>query len=204
MRQSPFLTAWMLEHLVPAGRNEALEGDLLEELEAGRSSSWYWRQVLRIITITWRVEILDHRIALVFATLWSMLAPTWLALVYTKDFRGLVATAQQLDWPWSAICPVCLWLSMLLAFLWTGVLLFFCWSRASTKQFNLRRCRRGFLRGTLILLPVWMATVTLRVGLPPNYWLTTISGCVPFCVATLFAIWSPSRRSARWQARPSE
>jgi hypothetical protein len=193
----------MLEHLVPAGRNEALEGDLLEELESGRSSSWYWRQVLRSLTIQWQQEILGHRMALVFATLWSMLAPTWLGLVYTKEFRGLVATAQRFDWPWSAICPAFLWLSMLLVFLWTGMLLFFCWSRASTTHFNSRRSCQGFLRGTLILMPVWMFTVALRVGFPPNRWLTTASGCVPFCVATLCAIWITSRNAHATALRPA-
>jgi hypothetical protein len=207
MRQAPSLSAWMLEHLVSAGRNEALEGDLLEEFESGRSSSWYSRQVLRIITIQWQREILDHRMAFVFATLWSMLAPTWLALVYSKDFRGLIATAERLDWPWSAICPPFLWLSMLLAFLWTGMLLFFCWTWAGTKHFTPHRFRRGFLSGTLILMPIWMATVALRVVLSPNYWLTMLFGCVPFFLATLCAIWSPSRNayaSGGRSAGPSE
>jgi len=45
----PAMAAWMLKHLVLGHRNEALEGDLLEELQRRRSASWYWRQVIGAI-----------------------------------------------------------------------------------------------------------------------------------------------------------
>lgn len=45
----PTLATWMLKHLVLGHRNEALEGDLLEEFQRRRSASWYWRQVLGAI-----------------------------------------------------------------------------------------------------------------------------------------------------------
>lgn len=45
----PTTAAWMLKHLAPGERNEALEGDLLEEFQRRRSASWYWRQVLLAI-----------------------------------------------------------------------------------------------------------------------------------------------------------
>jgi hypothetical protein len=48
----PTLATWMLKHLVLGDRNEALEGDLLEEFQRRRSASWYWRQVIG--------AILDH------------------------------------------------------------------------------------------------------------------------------------------------
>jgi len=37
----PALATWMLKHLVLGKRNEALEGDLLEEFQRRRSASWY-------------------------------------------------------------------------------------------------------------------------------------------------------------------
>jgi hypothetical protein len=45
----PVMAAWLLKHLVLGDRNEALEGDLLEEFQRRRSTSWYWHQVLRVI-----------------------------------------------------------------------------------------------------------------------------------------------------------
>ena len=189
----PTIAAWMLQHLVPGDHNEVLEGDLLEELGSGRSSSWYRRQVLGTIAIAWRREIADHRIALLFATLWSMLTPAWMVLVHTRAFRDLVTSAQRFDWPWSAICPVPLWFSLLLAFLWTGLLLFFCWSKSMTKHFNPRSFRQGFARGTLILMPVWLASFVLNAFCPSNLWLTAFSRCLPFFVATLCATWTLSR-----------
>lgn len=45
----PTIATWMLKHLVLGDRNEALEGDLLEEFQRRRSASWYWRQVLGAI-----------------------------------------------------------------------------------------------------------------------------------------------------------
>jgi len=42
----PTMATWVLEHLVLGDRNEALEGDLLEEFQRRRSATWYWRQVL--------------------------------------------------------------------------------------------------------------------------------------------------------------
>jgi hypothetical protein len=45
----PTMATWMLKHLVLGHRNEALEGDLLEEFQRRRSASWYWRQVLGAI-----------------------------------------------------------------------------------------------------------------------------------------------------------
>jgi hypothetical protein len=37
----PTIATWMLKHLVWGGRNEALEGDLLEEFQRRRSATWY-------------------------------------------------------------------------------------------------------------------------------------------------------------------
>jgi hypothetical protein len=48
MRSSkpPALAAWLLEHLTPGDKHDALVGDLLEEFQHRRSAAWFWRQVL--------------------------------------------------------------------------------------------------------------------------------------------------------------
>lgn len=47
MRRPPRLASLMLERFAPG--NEALHGDLDEEFSSGRSSAWYWRQVMAAI-----------------------------------------------------------------------------------------------------------------------------------------------------------
>ncbi len=49
MNVPPVMATWLLRHLVLGDRNEALEGDLLEEFQRRGSASWYWRQVLGAI-----------------------------------------------------------------------------------------------------------------------------------------------------------
>lgn len=44
VRPVPRIATWLLKHLV--ARNDALAGDLLEEYRAGRSATWYWKQVV--------------------------------------------------------------------------------------------------------------------------------------------------------------
>ena len=48
----PRLAAWILQHFGPEFNQEALTGDLNEALGQGRSSLWYWRQVLA--AVRWR------------------------------------------------------------------------------------------------------------------------------------------------------
>jgi len=45
----PRIAAWMLDLLGYTRENLALAGDLLEEMENGRSAAWYWRQAVIII-----------------------------------------------------------------------------------------------------------------------------------------------------------
>jgi hypothetical protein len=45
----PRLAAWILQHFGPELNQEALAGDLNEAMAQGRSSGWYWRQVLAAV-----------------------------------------------------------------------------------------------------------------------------------------------------------
>ena len=64
----PTTATWVLKHLVLGTRNEALEGDLLEEFHRRRSAGWYWRQVLRAVLLSFS------------NTLWSGWAVIWTVL----------------------------------------------------------------------------------------------------------------------------
>lgn len=45
----PVIPTWLLEHFV--NHDTALVGDLLEECRQGRSTAWYWREVLTAIVV---------------------------------------------------------------------------------------------------------------------------------------------------------
>jgi hypothetical protein len=49
MRRPPRLASFLLQRLAPG--NEALQGDLEEEFSSGRSSAWYWQQVMAAIAL---------------------------------------------------------------------------------------------------------------------------------------------------------
>ena len=49
MRRRPRLASIVLDLLAPG--NEALLGDLEEEFSRGRSTVWYWRQVLTAVAL---------------------------------------------------------------------------------------------------------------------------------------------------------
>ena len=73
------LATWMLEHLTFGRDNESLSGDLLEELRAGRSAGWYFRQVATAIGIGVCEAIREYASPLVFSAGWSALYPLWRA-----------------------------------------------------------------------------------------------------------------------------
>ncbi len=59
MRSSYAAAVWMLERL---SLDVALAGDLLEECARGRSTIWYWRQVLIAIWIGIWGAVFDHKV----------------------------------------------------------------------------------------------------------------------------------------------
>ncbi len=74
-KNPPMFARWMLAHLMPGEANDALAGDLQEELCAGRSAAWCWRQVLGAIAIRYVRELRVHRTTLLFAIPWRILTP---------------------------------------------------------------------------------------------------------------------------------
>jgi hypothetical protein len=60
----PALATWILEHVTPRGKNEALTGDLLEEFGQRRSVAWYWRQVLGAVVVSLSGEMRAHWVGL--------------------------------------------------------------------------------------------------------------------------------------------
>jgi hypothetical protein len=65
----------MIEHLSFGVKNEALAGDLVEEIQLGRSAAWLWRQVSITIAIGASKAVREVAVPILFAATWSMLYP---------------------------------------------------------------------------------------------------------------------------------
>lgn len=100
--QLPRLASWLLRRLASGPKRESLIGDLDEQFARGRSSSWYWRQVLSAILVGVVSDLHDHKLiaagsailsfAIVFAwvettlALYLWVSETWVN-AWVGDFR---------------------------------------------------------------------------------------------------------------------
>ena len=151
--EPPRLARWLLDHCSAPGRDEALAGDLLEELHAGRSSQWYRRQVVNAVLVSWTRLLGARGMLFLFAVLWSSLAPAW------KVFTDHLQDQPFLSEIWSRfgslwILPaVAAWIALHSAFLWTGIVIYLLCIGDFRRCIRDKFVRRAFLAATLIFLP---------------------------------------------------
>jgi hypothetical protein len=208
--EPPALPLWMLEHLTPAERDEALAGDLLEGFRGGRSNGWFWRQALGAWLGAWARYLARRRSVLLFALLWSALAPAWTAVIDRVEQEARVI-GLRFNAPVSTLPSLMIWLSLQLLFLWAGTVVYFA---AFARN---RRPPGGILRACGVaaglFLPTYFATVILmnlfawpgleidRSGMTPlgeiadvGRWAIAIR--VPYLVTLLCAMWRAVPRLA--------
>ena len=166
----PTIPTWILEHCTPGGSDSALRGDLLEEFRGGRSVAWYWRQTLAVLALGCRRAVRVYGAALLFAALWSMLAPAWLHLVselrLRMDFAGQM---RQIDWPWSNLFDLSLSLASVMFFIWAGAVLYLLPQLGIARSLGLGRLSRGFLWSTQMFISAYGALVLLLVLFPTHF-----------------------------------
>lgn len=77
------LAKGLLLRLAAGPTRESLIGDLDEQFARGRTSSWYWRQVLSAIWVTAANDLRDHKLVAVRAVLagWALLIPSFYAAI---------------------------------------------------------------------------------------------------------------------------
>jgi len=161
-RQPPPTATWVLQHCTPGNPNEAMLGDLLEEFESGRSAGWYRRQVLSAVAIGCLREVVSHRVELLFAALWSMLAPAWLIVMANFEARfNLNDRIWRMDWPWSNLGYMGLLLGTNLIFIWAGVVLYVIPELWAAKSLKVGRLSRGVLASLPVLCVLLAALVVL-------------------------------------------
>lgn len=216
-REPPRLAAWMLEHLVAGDPDEAVAGDLLEVLRAGRTDGWYWRQVLAVCGVSWTNALRARLPLLVFAFLWSLLSPAWSVFLDRVLNARLLAELAQMSWPASLLSRVAVWVILNSTFLWAGMLVYLLCHSRFTHTVRNSQIGRALLLAPAILLPAYVTTFVLmnllafpgfdidRSAFAPlsevvdlRTWAVVLR--VPYFVTMVCALWRssamPRRRSA--------
>jgi hypothetical protein len=151
----------MLSHLA-AGSDDALAGDLLEEFGAGRSRGWYWRQVSGAIAAGIFRVAGNRGPAMVFASVWAMLAPVWLLVIAeVEEHAHLNGRFYRMEWPWSTVCDLGLLLVANLAFIWAGIVLYLLTDFAAGRPRRPHRLRSGIAGSLPVLMVIWVALITV-------------------------------------------
>lgn len=220
--EPPRLATWMLEHLMPGDRNEALAGDLLEELRAGRSIGWYRRQVVAAIAAGWLRGVFDHRIELFFAAIWSILVPAW-QLSFERFFwqSSFIGHIWRIPWPWSTVCMAGLSTAEDLIFILAGALVYVTILAGLRRTVDFRRLRRRFAMSVVVFWAAWACELALLFAISTKYtahavdWRTlTLLGVIvnfgpwtaltrfPYLVGTACALWGATSRVAKTEGIP--
>jgi hypothetical protein len=209
----PSLPAWMLERFTPEGANDALAGDLLEEFRMGRSRLWFWRQVLAALAIAWLKSLRGHRALVVFAVLWSMLAPAWVTwIAKIENEANLNGPIARMNWPLSALSTFAIWMVLNLIFIWAGMLFYLIPHTWITRKFSTRQLWRGFLITASMFNTVYVGVFILmdlissrntgidrhtatHLGEITDLRMWAVALRVPYFLTMLCALWGATTRS---------
>jgi len=184
-REPPSQATWMLERLTRSTRNEALAGDLLEELNAGRSHSWYRWQVLSAIALHWSQEVWRRRIPFLFAAIWCLLSPAWQLLWIRGLFQGnLVGHIWRIPWPWSTICAFTISGFESLLFVWMGASVYLFISLFSFGRPHLRQVVLGIMWSTAANAVAFAAEFAVLAVKAPS----PVSHAIDWHTLTLFGV----------------
>lgn len=148
-KNPPRIATWMVEHLMSSDSDDAIAGDLLEHFRAGRSKGWYWRQVITAIAAGLSRRVWLHRAPLLFAAMWSFLAPAWMVLNTRLHWDRSVAMLR-IPWPWSTFLPIFLGSAVGLLFVWLGVLVYIVLCRSALGRLHFGRPGTAILSSIVV------------------------------------------------------
>lgn len=160
----PALAVWMVEHLAPRNRSDGLAGDLLEEMAAGRTSRWYWRQAAGAVVAGWLGVLKDQRPVLLLALMWSSLGPAWIACFNALE-GGVLASKPEwrMDSSWGELSTFSTWVILNLLFIWTPVLLCLIPGTRISRSFSRTRFPLAFLLSGFVYFAGYFATYVLLI-----------------------------------------
>ena len=164
----PRIATWMLEHLTPGKKNEALAGDLLEEFKRGRTATWYWRQVVTAIILGFARELRTQWPAIVYATLWTIPVPAYLILAVFRNLGETPFFARRWHWAWpySTIGDIVLFYGAGLIYIWCALILYFLLFSLATRSINLHRLARSLWKSVFVFVAVNVGAMALFLLLP--------------------------------------
>ncbi|MBT9331125.1 hypothetical protein [Paracidobacterium acidisoli] len=157
----PVIATWLMEHLTPGGRDEALAGDLLEEFLHGKTAGWYRWQCAAVVAAGYREALRTRWPAAIFAAAWVIPVPaTFFRIATDARLSRLFNSAWELPWPWSTMCEMSFYVAANLLFLWTGLLTYLA-LHALTMREERVRVLRGLAHCSLLYLPLSIAWAVL-------------------------------------------
>jgi hypothetical protein len=154
MKPSRFiaLATWMLDHLAFGLKDEGLCGDLLEELQLGRSAAWFWRQVLSAIAIGGLNMIRELALPLAFAMGWTMLYPIWRSAGIDLFSFAIAGRWNALAWPGSALLEIGCGVTPAITFIWAGFLVYLLLRRELLRELHALQIMQGLSTSLTVLL----------------------------------------------------
>lgn len=122
---STAIAGWLLEHFTFGLDSEALAGDLREELQSGRSASWYRRQVMAAIAFGIIKKSRGYVLPMLFAIVWSLFYPAWQLCLAPARFAPLMPERwTAIDFPYSTALHGIGELTPAVLFLWLGLFVY--------------------------------------------------------------------------------
>jgi hypothetical protein len=161
---STALAGWLLEHFTFGLDSEALAGDLLEELQSGRSANWYRRQVLVAIAVGLIKKSRDYALPLLFSIAWSIFYPAW-QLCLARLTQLMPERWAAIDWPYSTALHGIGELIPAVLFLWLGLFVYLMLRTEHASGFS----RLRLLVGLSISLNIFLITaIAIWIHLKPS------------------------------------
>jgi non-heme chloroperoxidase len=146
------LAAWMLDHLTFGLTNEALCGDLLEELQRGRPAAWFWRQVGSAIVAGVFSRLRDWALPAIYCVGWCSLYRGWSFLGKAALAHGATASGGALSWPYSALETIGYGVLPAATFVWLGFLVYLLSRPSIVHELSVQRLFWGLSVSLNVLL----------------------------------------------------
>jgi non-heme chloroperoxidase len=143
---------WLIDRKKDQANGHSLAGDLLEELEAGRSMSWFYSEVSAAILIRVRAFTYRCMLLLAFSAGWSVLYPLWRSAC-VGGLSYSLERFKSLEWPWSSFLLLIYGIVPALLFVWLGFVAYtaICGLMKFTSAHEFA-CALSFSSGTLLAI----------------------------------------------------